>query len=178
MTSPILIDFAPQRPRPPLASIALFLVAAAACTAALLDYHSVGAEVEELARQNQEARHQLDDLKRRYAPPPQADLAPEVIAAANRAITQLNLPWEDLFEIFESRTLPTVALLALEPDSRKGLVKITAEAKGPEDMANFLELLVAEPRFAEVALAKHEINQKDANRPVRFVVEARWREKE
>ncbi|MFD2273962.1 hypothetical protein ACFS07_31255 [Undibacterium arcticum] len=51
--------------------------------------------------------------------------------AVNGAIAQLNLPWRDVFESIESATPATIALLALEPDAKKQLVKGWAEAKKP-----------------------------------------------
>ncbi|MFC6522443.1 hypothetical protein ACFQAT_24695 [Undibacterium arcticum] len=48
--------------------------------------------------------------------------------AVNGAIAQLNLPWRDVFESIESATPATIALLALEPDAKKQLVKGWAEA--------------------------------------------------
>lgn len=48
---------------------------------------------------------------------------------ANAAILALSLPWKELFEVFEATRTNDVAMLAIEPDARKGLVRITAEAK-------------------------------------------------
>ncbi len=106
---------------------------------------------------------------------PEAVVSPAQIAAINEAVRQLNLPWVELLRIFEERRPKQIALLSLEPDARKNELRIWAEAKTPEAMTAFLKDLQAEPRFAEVALQKHEINDKDANRPYRFQLVARWR---
>lgn len=175
MNSPLRIDFACPRPATGMAGVAAFLLAAGACGAAFLHYRSLAEEVAELARQDQAARRNLERLKKRPEAQNRPALPPHVIASVNRAITQLNLPWKDLFEIFESAALPGIALLSLEPESGKSLLRITAEAKDPEEMAKFLEKLAAEPRLTEVLPSRHEINEKDPNRPIRFVLEARWR---
>lgn len=175
MRSPVPIDFAPIKPGLPLTFLAAFLLAAAACLAAFADYRSAAAQVDELAGQRETAQRRLERLRHPHAGAGRLELAPERVAAANRAIDQLNLPWNDLFEIFETRTLPSVALLALEPDGRKGMIRVTAEARTADGMADFLQLLAAEPRLAEVFLTKYEINEQDLNRPVRFVLAARWR---
>lgn len=94
--------------------------------------------------------------------------------AVNHAIAQLNLPWRDLFDAMESATPGTIALLAVEPDAKKHTVKGTAEARTSDDMIGYLELLKKQPLFVSVLLTKHEINEQDPNRPVRFQFEAGW----
>lgn len=174
MKSPLSIDFnsRPQRARP--VNIAAVLLAASACGAAFLDYRTTAADADDLSLQVGKARHGVERRTDRPAVAAQDKLTPNVIAATNRAIAALNLPWREILEVFEAKTLANVALLALEPDSQKRLLRITAEAKAPEDMADFLEMLAAEPRFPEVTLTRHEINEQDPNRPIRFTMEARW----
>jgi Tfp pilus assembly protein PilN len=69
-----------------------------------------------------------------------------------------------------------VALLAITPNSSRREVKIFAEAKTSEDMTNFVKTLAQDEFLTEPLLIKHELEEKDANRPYRFVVETRWRE--
>jgi len=104
-----------------------------------------------------------------------AQAIPEAQAkAVNSAILQLNLPWRDMQDAVGAATPPTVALLSLEPDPRKRLLKITAEARNSDDMIGYIELLKQQEFFTGAALARHEINELDANRPIRFQVEAQW----
>lgn len=95
-------------------------------------------------------------------------------SAVNGAIAQLNLPWRDVFDAIESATPATVALLALEPDAKKHLLKGIAEAKHSDDMIAYVELLKRQAFFSNVALTKHEVNEQDPNRPLRFQFEANW----
>lgn len=100
---------------------------------------------------------------------------PEAQAAfVNAAVLQLNLPWRDLQEAVAAATPPTVALLALEPDARKRVLKITAEAKNSDDMIAYIEQLKQQELFSGVQLLRHEISQLDPNRPIRFQLEAGW----
>lgn len=169
------IDFATPGTKAAWTRLAVPMLAAAACAAAFLDYRAAAAELAGLASQVEDARRLADGAPSGTQVHDASGIDPKTVTAINRAITWLNVPWQDLFGIFERRRLPAVALLALEPDSQKQLVRVTAEAQGPEDMAAFLELLMREPGFAAVTLTRHEINQQDPSRPIRFVLEARWR---
>ncbi|KQV45524.1 hypothetical protein [Duganella sp. Root336D2] len=95
--------------------------------------------------------------------------------AVNTAILQLNLPWRDLQDAVAAANTPAVALLALDPDPRKQTLKITAETKNSDDMVGYIEQLKQQEFFAGAALLRHEINDQDPNRPLRFQVEVQWR---
>lgn len=105
-----------------------------------------------------------------------AQLQPEQAAAVNAAIMQLNLPWRELHDMVQAATPATVALLALEPDAKKRVLRITAEAKDSEAMIEYIEQMKAQGWFSNVALARHEINDQDQNHPVRFQLDAQWRQ--
>jgi hypothetical protein len=96
-------------------------------------------------------------------------------AAVNAAIMQLNLPWRALNAAVLGATPATVALLSLEPDARKRTLRITAEARGSDDMIGYVEQLQRQDWFASVSLTRHEVNEQDPNRPIRFQIEAQWR---
>ena len=91
------------------------------------------------------------------------------------AAQQLNLPWRGLYDAVQAATPATIALLALEPDAKKNSVRITAEAKGSDDMIAYVEQLERIEWFSTVLLARHEINEQDKNRPIRFQIDAQWR---
>ena len=95
--------------------------------------------------------------------------------AVNAAVLQLNLPWRALHDAVQAGTPATIALLALEPDARRSTVRITAEAKSSDDMIAYVEQLQAIDWFGEVSLVRHEVNEQDPNRPIRFQIDARWK---
>ena len=106
---------------------------------------------------------------------PQTPIAPAQAAAVNAAILQLNLPWRDLQEALASATPPAIALLALEPDARKRVLKITAETTSSDAMVAYIAQLKRQELFGtRVQLLRHEINALDPNKPLRFQLEARW----
>ncbi|MES2298822.1 MAG: PilN domain-containing protein [Pseudomonadota bacterium] len=94
--------------------------------------------------------------------------------AVNAAVLQLNLPWRDLQEAIDAATPKTVALLALEPDSRTRTLRILAEAKNSDDMVAYIEQLKQQPFFESAVLTKHEVNEQDANHPLRFALDLHW----
>lgn len=95
-------------------------------------------------------------------------------AGVNAAIAQLNLPWRALHDAVAAATPASIALLALEPDARKHLLEITAEAKNADDMVGYVEQLKRQELFQGVVLTRHEINDQDPLRPIRFQIEAAW----
>lgn len=126
-----------------------------------------------------ELRRLQAELERRTAPKPlpKRMAIPDAQAGAvNSAIAQLNLPWREVFDAVESATPATIALLALEPDAKKHLVKGMAEAKSSDGMIAYIEQLKQQAFFGAVILTKHEINEQDPDKPIRFQFEAQWAE--
>jgi hypothetical protein len=96
--------------------------------------------------------------------------------AVNAAVLQLNLPWGALQAAVGQATPKNIALIALEPDPRRRSMKITAEAKNSDDMIAYVEQLRGQELFGAgaVTLLRHEINELDPNRPIRFQLDAQW----
>ncbi len=92
----------------------------------------------------------------------------------NAAVLQLNLPWRALHDAIAAATPKDIALLALEPDPRRRSMKITAEARTSDEMIAYVERLKQQELFGAVALLRHEINELDPNRPIRFQLDAQW----
>lgn len=113
-----------------------------------------------------EARIQAKQ-RERIIPPKQVD-------AINRAIRQMNLPWQSLFAAVEANLSERVGLLSLEPDASNQVLRIQAEAKSPDDMMDFVDVLAGQSLFLSTTLIRHEINESDRNRPYRFTLEATW----
>lgn len=174
----VRIDFAPSGLRrtllrAPLAARVAAIAALALCAFALvqvLDYREAREEVDA----------QLAALQARAAVPmavpaaPRAPVGEQEALAVNAAIAQLNLPWRALHDAVRAATPPNVALLALEPDARKRLLRITAEAKNSDDMLAYVGRLEREAWFGSVTLVRHEVVEQDPNRPLRFQLDAAW----
>lgn len=101
-------------------------------------------------------------------------ISPAQAAAVNGTILQLNLPWRELKDAVAAATPTTVALLALEPDAKKHVLKLTAETETSDDMIAYIQQLKAQEFFRAVLLTRHEINAEGANQPIRFQIEVQW----
>lgn len=97
------------------------------------------------------------------------------IRFANSVAERLTLPWEDLMQAIESAGNADVALLSLQPDVTRGLLRITAEAKNKSEMLAYLGRLGADTRIANVHLLDHQLRAQDAGQPLRFTLQASWR---
>ncbi|WP_211444608.1 PilN domain-containing protein [Collimonas humicola] len=134
-----------------------------------------------LTQQQQRQQARIDSVlaqtKQRTAAQP---AAPKLVVsegqatAVNTAIRQLNLPWRDLFEAIEGATPTSIALLSLEPDAKRQVIRGLAEAKNSDDMVDYIAQLKQQKLFTDVVLNRHEMNDKDVNRPLRFQFQAQW----
>ena len=133
-----------------------------------------------LERQRHDSAQLTQALTRARAPVaapvalPQARISAQQAGAVNAAVLQLNLPWRALHDAIGEATPPSIALLALEPDAKKRSIKLTAEAKTSDAMIDYVAQLKRQELFAGVTLTRHEINEADPNRPIRFQLEAEW----
>lgn len=176
---PIRIDFAPhsfqrtvKRTRP--AAWLFGCIGLIACTGAMLT-------AVELAGRHDAVRADLQQLEAQLAKrtalkrEPKKFVLPEVQEnAVNSTIAQLNLPWRDVLDAIEAATPGNIALLAIDPDAKKHLLKGTAEAKTSDGMIAYVEQLKQQSFFVSVVLTRHETNEQDPNRPLRFQFEAQW----
>ncbi|MCT7313299.1 hypothetical protein N5J06_20180 [Ralstonia sp. CHL-2022] len=97
-------------------------------------------------------------------------------ASVNKAISQLNLPWRQLLQDVEASTPKEIALLSIEPDAKRNVLKGTAEAPDSAGMLAYLTQLKSRGHFESVLLTRHELNEQDSMHPLRFQFEANWSE--
>lgn len=177
---PMQIDFAAATWRRALYRLHPALLAAGIAGFALcaggLWYATQMAE-QRAAREQQIERIRASQAALSKRPARQAEVAiPEAQASAvNAAILRLNVPWRQLEDAIGAATPANIALLALDPDPKKQLLKITAEARNSDDMVGYVQVLKQQEFFAGAALVRHEIGEQDPNHPIRFQVEVQWR---
>jgi hypothetical protein len=97
------------------------------------------------------------------------------VKRANEVLRQLTLPWEDLLQGVEAAADKRVALLAVEPDAEKQVVRISGEARDFAALLKYIERLDKQPVFGPVYLQSHRVMLRDPERPVRFALQAVWR---
>lgn len=96
------------------------------------------------------------------------------LKTANEIIMQLTLPWTALFNALESANSNNVALLGIEPDARKRLVRLSGEAKNQAAMFAYIRQLQANKAMTSVYLRHQQVQEQDPEKPVRFTLDASW----
>lgn len=131
-------------------------------------------------RQAQEALHATEALAaarsaRAAAVPESATSAtPEELAQVRETVARLTLPWEKLFAAIEAAANDKVAVLAVEPDSRTGSVKISGDSKDYLAALSYVLNLRQSDALSQVQLVRHEVKANDPQRAVAFTVTAHW----
>jgi len=176
-TTSLPINFAPRSFRSVWFSTPLWIFALAAVGIGLILFSWYTAYV--ISEQSQVLADTVVRLEKKQKAAQQPIAKAVVIPQAralmiNAAIQQLNLPWSDLFDAIEAATPANIALIAIEPDAKKHLIKGTAEALNSDDMLAYVEQLKKQPLFVNVVLIKHEVNQQDQYKPYRFEFTAQW----
>ena len=97
-----------------------------------------------------------------------------VVQRAAEVTRRLMTPWEKLFLALETLRHDNVALLAVEPDSTAGTVRISAEAKDAAAMLAYVEALRNSGLLTGVALHSHQVLQQSQYQPLRFMLAAQW----
>jgi len=100
----------------------------------------------------------------------------EEAALARDTVERLGLPWTKLFAALESAANDQVALLAIEPDTKTGTVKISGDSKDYLSALAYVLNLSQADALSHVQLVRHEVKQNDPQRPVAFSISAAWNE--
>ena len=98
------------------------------------------------------------------------------LALARDTVDRLGLPWTKLFAALESAATDQVALLAIEPDTKTGTVKISGDSKDYLAALGYVLNLSQAEALSNVQLVRHEVKQNDPQRPVAFSISAAWNE--
>lgn len=105
----------------------------------------------------------------------QPRLTPAQAELLRDAVLRLNRSWNSLFDGLEHAGRGALALLEVRVDARSGRIRGSAEARHTDAMLGFIEALNHQEGLAEARLLRHEVNPSDANNPVGFEFEVRWR---
>ncbi len=105
-----------------------------------------------------------------YSPEAQKDL----ILFTNQVINKLNLPWGDLFQSLDKSNSAEIALLGVEPNLKKGTIKLSGEAKNFKALFDYMRALNIKSGMEKVYLIEHKVNDQDPDQPIHFTLEASW----
>jgi Tfp pilus assembly protein PilN len=124
------------------------------------------------------AEARLEVLAKRGKVQPAAPIDPQIlqqeVRQANDILQQLTLPWDALFQTLESTGNKQIALLAVQPDAAKHVVRLSGEAKNFNVLLGYIARLERSQVLNHVYLTSHEVRTQDAEKPVRFALIANW----
>jgi Tfp pilus assembly protein PilN len=106
--------------------------------------------------------------------PVDAQVLQQEIRQANDILQQLSLPWDALFKAVEATSEKQIALLSIQPDVGKHIVRIGGEAKDFNALLAYMTRLEQSKILNHVYLTSHELRSQDAEKPVRFSLLANW----
>ena len=122
------------------------------------------------------ARQALSEIAMPAAPAPRPSAfrgdvpTRQQVRAWNVVARQLNMPWARVLDTLEDVTPADVALVAIEPESRDGTLRLQAEAVALDPLLAYAQRLRGTGAFAEATLLKHETHEQDPQRPVRITL--------
>jgi hypothetical protein len=93
--------------------------------------------------------------------------------------SQLGTPWTPLLAELESASHDSasdIALLSVEPDESKHLVRVTGESRDLSRVLAYVGRLQSSTLLRYPMLESHEVRSDDPQRPVRFALSAEWRQ--
>lgn len=165
--------------RPPRtgAPVLLLLLVTVLSVLVAEQYRDLTEVLSEREAQAMQLRRQLTHQTAPRVRPDERATAKEMKQAAVVS-ARLSLPWDGLLRGIErtaQRREQDVALLSIRPDARRGIVKITGEARDFAGMIAYARALAQDESVNDVYIESHQIRQQDPQRPVRFELAARWR---
>jgi len=170
--SALELDFRPVQGARPAGWLLLFAGLFAALFATARHESAQAARSASLAAWNEASVHQGTVRQENGRPGPPLD--PRASKAAFQIARELQTPWSQLLAALESTPARDVALLGVEPSAERHVIRITAEARNPPAMLEFLRNLQANREFSDVWLNAHAVQAQTPGAPVRFVVQLAW----
>lgn len=150
----------------------LLVVAAAFAADVARSWHEAHGKLQQV--QQQLASRPEPGAARRIAglPPPSASA--EELAAAQKVLKRMTVPWDGFFASLEHAHSDRVSLLAVEPDAESRSVTITGEARDYLAALSYVATLAEAKGFSRVHLVRHEARAGTPGRSVAFTVSAQW----
>ena len=175
MSAPLLIsvDFSGRRAPLTLAGTLLLVVGVLGTAGAWIEYRQLeasraGLELKLAAVNRSKHRDPAQDARN-------ASLTQE----AGKIAQELTTPWTPLLAELEAASQDSasdIALLSVEPDASKHIVRVTGESRDLPRVLAYVGRLQTSALLRYPMLENHEVRSDDPQRPVRFAVSAEWRQ--
>lgn len=162
-------DFHPPSRRPSVAGVALALVGIAALAASLFSLHQANEAHD--ARSREVTALELAQQKRMpvRARVSRTRTTGDIAQLARaRVRDSLDYSWQPAFAALQATQSARIALVSLEASQAKSQIRLTAEARRLADAVEYANRLSQQPGVQRTALLQHQVQEKDAQRPVRF----------
>lgn len=171
---PIPVDWLAPRRRFPLGAL-LLLLGIAAAAVSFERHRQWSDQADAVETQLQELKQTTRRAAIRVREPARAQaVVQQEVSAANRAISQLNIPWPALFRDLESAADRSVSLLSIQPDADAGSVRLEGEAQDYKALLRFVGKLEATAAFSAVHVASHQTRFQARTRPIVFALVGSW----
>ncbi len=102
---------------------------------------------------------------------PSQPLSLHQVEALNAVTRRLNTPWPDILAALEQAAPADIALLGVEADTRQTRLRGSGQAKDHKAMVSYIERLSSQAPFILARLVRHELDEKDGARPLKFLFE-------
>ncbi|ADE12057.1 conserved hypothetical protein [Sideroxydans lithotrophicus ES-1] len=138
-------------------------------------YHKVSGQAARLEEKVAQAEHKLHPGRSgAMTAVADAQQTGAEIKVANQVIMQLSLPWSELFDALEEANSSNIALLGIEPDAGKRLVRLRGEAKNSAALFAYIRILQANKAMTSVYLKHQQVQEQNPEKPIRFTLDASW----
>lgn len=166
----LYFDFRPPSTRPTLWGVILLLIGLLALGASLVVMEQTRraheARVEQLAALEQTLQ-QRKPVRRATTRSTTGDAAQ---LARARVRANLDYSWQPAFAALQATFTPKIALVSLEGSQTKKQLRIVGEARQLADAVAYANKLGLQPGVLRTALLQHEMQERDAQHPVRFTL--------
>lgn len=178
MQAPLRLDFSQNKTTDLLkfswAGLLLLLLGLAVLTTAWRYHASLLAETSEL----QVEMHRIEQLLNKKQPKKsqklQSNMSPKATKALQIANQAIQMPWTQLLNTLEEAQHQHIALLEIQPDTKKHHVLIVGEGKNYASIIAYIELLEQQAILQDVYLHKHQLSENVVGQPIQFTLGATW----
>lgn len=101
-------------------------------------------------------------------------ISPEKMQQIQETVNALTTPWNPLLLAIEQSNQHDIALLSLQPNTKKQQILLTGEAKNIQSVLTYIKQLDDQPMLTQVYLQTHHIDESNAFKPVKFTIAAKW----
>ena len=175
MSAPPLIsvDFSGRRAPLTVAGTLLLIAGLLAIAGGWLEYRQLQAARAGLELKLEQA------TQRNHRDPAQEARNAALMQDSGHIVQELATPWTGLLAELETAghdSASDIALLSVEPDESKHIVRVTGESRDLPRVLAYVGRLQKSALLRYPMLETHEVRSDDPQRPVRFAVSAEWKQ--